>query len=126
MAVLALLVFAGVAFAAVVAMAKADRTVRRQLLIIVAVATAVSLLLVAPMLTGQQAPNITNSEPPTTISPAEACATGSLVDCSAACGGLAGDIQWRLDEAERRALEQQYERDCSQFGPPYNTSAPPP
>jgi hypothetical protein len=99
---------------------------RRELPIIVLVALALSLLLIAPMLTDQQAPNITTGVPPTTISPAEACATDSLVECSAACGGLAGDIQWRFDDAERRALEQQYQRDCSQFGPPYNTMAPPP
>jgi hypothetical protein len=111
---------------AIGAWAGSDQATRRLMLRIVLFSTVATLLLVWWLFSGPAEPPITNAPPQPTVSPAEACATGSLVDCSAACGGLAGDIRSRLDDAERRALEQEYERDCSQFGPLYDTSAPPP
>ena len=62
--------------------------------------------------------------PKPTVDPATASATGTVVECSAACGELSGRIRWTFDETERKALEQQYQRDCSQFGPPYSSSVP--
>ena len=96
---------------------------RRLLVAILLVSVAVALLVVANM---GEPPNIENDPPKPTISPAAACATDrSSVECSAACGGLAGRIRWTFDETERNALEQQYQQDCSQFGPPYSSSSVP-
>jgi hypothetical protein len=89
---------------------------------IILVSVAVALLVVGNM---GEPPNIENDPPKPTISPAAACATArSSVECSAACGGLAGRIRWTFDETERKALEQQYQQDCSQFGPPSSSSVP--
>jgi hypothetical protein len=95
---------------------------RRLLLAILLVSVAVALLVVANM--GE--PPTSRTTPKPTISPAAACSTDrSSVECSAACGGLAGRIRWTFDETEHKALEQQYQQDCSQFGPRLAAAASP-
>jgi hypothetical protein len=94
---------------------------RRLLVAIVLISVAVALLVVANM--GEPA-DVKTGPPKPTVDSATACATGTLVECSAACGELSGRIRWTLDETERKALGQQYQRDCSQFGPPYSSSVP--
>jgi hypothetical protein len=72
---------------------------------------------------------IKSPPPKPTTGTAEACAVPNAqtdVDCSAACGELSGRIRWNFDATERPAWERQYWRDCGQFGPPYETLAPPP
>jgi hypothetical protein len=73
----------------------------------------------------QEPPDITGPPPPPSVGTAEACATGSPFDCSAACGELSSRIRWNFDDPERRAWEQQYWLHCGQFGPPYETLPPP-
>jgi hypothetical protein len=94
---------------------------RRLLVAIVLISVAVALLVVANM---GGARGYQDRPPKPTVDPATACATGTLVECSAACGELSGRIRWTFDETERKALEQQYQQDCSQFGPRMAAASP--